>query len=173
MKRSGHTREEDVPRAMMLRAIGPRAGESTFQHAQLTNLSDVELLPSARRTALTGAADLKAEQTLGATPDPIVVRLDDSVAIGFVDKFDETLVDNRAYEVVVHGIATERLPSNVSSPFHGSNRSVSEGRTTVVNPRASTIHARGVRSDQYGLLLCDRTTEPAPASHRLTIPRFV
>jgi hypothetical protein len=38
---------------MMLRAIGPCAGELTLQHTQLPDLSHVELLPSTRRTALT------------------------------------------------------------------------------------------------------------------------
>lgn len=82
-----------------------------------TDLSDIELLPSARRTALTLAADLKAEQTLDTAPDPVVVRLDDSAAPGFVDKLDETRVDNRAHEIVVHGFTTESLPSEVSGPF--------------------------------------------------------
>jgi len=82
---------------MVLRAIGTRASEPTFQHAQLADLSEVELPPSMRRTALTLAADLKTEQTLDATSDPVVVGLDDSGASGFVDELDDILGSDRAH----------------------------------------------------------------------------
>src|ERR1700730_18164778 len=82
--RSGHAREQRVPRAMVLCAIGPRASEPTFQHAQLPYLIDVELSPSMRCTALTLAADLKPKQSLAATPESVVVRLDNSGASSFV-----------------------------------------------------------------------------------------
>jgi hypothetical protein len=91
---------------MVLRAIGPCANEPTFQHAQLADLIDVELLPAMRRTAVTLAADLKTEQALEATSDPVVVRLDDSGASGFVDELDETLVTDRAHEIVIHCFIT-------------------------------------------------------------------
>src|SRR2546425_777515 len=96
---------------MVLRAIGTRAGEPTVQHAQLMHAVDVELLPSMRRTTLTIAADLKAEQALDVTSDAVVVRLDDSRAPGFVDELDEMLFKDRAREIVIHGFATERVPS--------------------------------------------------------------
>jgi len=35
---SGHAGKQRVPRAMVLRAVDPRAGEVTSQHAQLTHL---------------------------------------------------------------------------------------------------------------------------------------
>ena len=74
------------------------------------HLLDLELLPSIRRAALAVAADLKAEQGLDATSDPIVVRLDDSGASSSVDEFDETLVNDRAHEIVIHGFIAESLP---------------------------------------------------------------
>ncbi len=77
---------------MVLRPIGSCASEPAFQHAQLVDPIDIELLPSMRRTALTPAADLKTEQALDATSHPVVVRLDGSGASGFVDELDETLV---------------------------------------------------------------------------------
>jgi hypothetical protein len=98
---------------MLLGASDPRASEPTLQHPQLMHLLDLELLPSVRRAALTVAADLKAEQGLYATSDPIVVRLDDSGASGFVDEFDETLVNDRAHEILIHGFAAGSLPSEV------------------------------------------------------------
>jgi hypothetical protein len=88
---------------MLLRAIGPCASEPTFQHAQLADLIDVELLPSVRRTALALTADLKPEETLDATSDPVVVRLNDSGSSAFIDELDETLINDRAHEIVIHG----------------------------------------------------------------------
>jgi hypothetical protein len=87
---------------MMLGAIHPCAGEPTFQHAQLVDLSDIKLLPSVGRTALALAADLKTEQGLDAMPDSVVVRLHDSGPSSLVDKLDETLVNDRAHEIVIH-----------------------------------------------------------------------
>ena len=81
---------------MMLRAVGPCASEPTFQHAQVVDLIDVELSPSMRCAALALAADLKAEQALDGTTDPVVVRLDGSRASDFVYELDETLVNDRA-----------------------------------------------------------------------------
>jgi hypothetical protein len=82
---------------MVLRAIGPCASELTFQHAQVADLIDVELLPSVRFTALTLASDLKPKQTLDAMSDAVVVRLDDSGASALVHELDETLVNDRAH----------------------------------------------------------------------------
>ena len=59
---------------MVLRALGSCASKLTLQHAQLPDLSNVELFPAMRCTALTLTADLKTEQTLDATPDAVVVR---------------------------------------------------------------------------------------------------
>ena len=106
---------------MVLRAIGPRAGKPAVQHAQLADLSDVELLPSMRRTALALAADLKTEQTLDAMSDAIVVRLDGSGPPGSVDELDETLVNDRANEIVIHGTSriarTAKRPVILSEPL--------------------------------------------------------
>ena len=90
---------------MVLSGVGTRAGEPLFQHAQLPHPVDVELLPAMRLAALTLTADLKTEQALRAVADAVVVRLDDAESAGFVDEFDETLVDDRANEIVIHGIA--------------------------------------------------------------------
>ena len=89
---------------MLLRAIGPCASELTFQHAQLADLIDVELLPSVRFTALTLAANLKTKQTLDATSDAVVVRLDDPGASASVHELDETLVNDRTHQIAIHTI---------------------------------------------------------------------
>jgi hypothetical protein len=94
---SGYAREQRVPRAMVLRAIGPSTSEPTLENAEMADLIDVELLPSVPRTALTLAANLKPEQGFDAMSDPVVMRLNNSRASGFVHEFDETLVDNRAH----------------------------------------------------------------------------
>jgi hypothetical protein len=82
---------------MVLRAIGPSTSEPTLQNAQMADLIDVELLPSVPRTALTLAVNLKPEQGFDAMLDPIVMRLNNSRASGFVDELDEALVDNCAH----------------------------------------------------------------------------
>ena len=82
---------------MVLRGIGPSASERTLENAEMANLVDVELLPSVPRTALTLAANLKPEQGFDAMSDPVVMRLNNSRASGFVGELDETLVDNRAH----------------------------------------------------------------------------
>jgi hypothetical protein len=105
---------------MVLRAIGPRTGKRTVQHAQLTDLRDFKLFPSMRRTALTLAADLKTEQGLDATMDSVVVRLDDTGASGFVDELDETLVNNRAHEIVIHASSPSVVPANLRPCRDGS-----------------------------------------------------
>src|SRR5439155_19822741 len=94
---------------MMLHAVGSRAGELTLQHAQLPDLSNVELLPAMRCTALALTADLKTEQTLDATPDAVVVRFDDSNCSELVDELDEILADDRSHEFVVHYFRTKSL----------------------------------------------------------------
>jgi hypothetical protein len=101
---------------MVLRAVGPRTREPTFQHAQLTHLVDVELLPSMRRAAVTLAADLKTKQTLDAMSDPVVVRLGDSGASDFVNELDETFVGNRAHEIVIHRLFSSRSDARHDRP---------------------------------------------------------
>jgi hypothetical protein len=96
---------------MVLHAISSCAGESPFQEAQLTDVPELELLPPARRTASTVAADLKSEQALDAVPDPIVMRLDDSTTTGLVHELDETSVNNRAHELGVH----DEIPDSLRS----------------------------------------------------------
>ena len=88
---------------MMLRAVGPCTGKPTYQDAKLADLTDVELLPSMCRAAVTLPVELKTEQGFDATPDTVVMRFDDSIASAFVDEFDELLVNDRAHEVIVHG----------------------------------------------------------------------
>jgi hypothetical protein len=82
---------------MMLRAVGPSTGKPTLQNAQMADLIDVELLPSVPRTALTLAVNLKPEQGFDTMSDPVVMRLNNSRASGFVDELDEVLVDNRTH----------------------------------------------------------------------------
>ncbi len=96
---------------MVLRTIGPSAGEPALKHAQTADLIDVEMFPSVRRTASTLAADLKPEQALDAMSDAVVVRLDDTGTPALVDKLDETLVNDRAYEVSIHYSSIERSPA--------------------------------------------------------------
>ena len=98
---------------MMLRAVGPCASEPTFKHAQLEDPIGVELPPSMRCAASTLAADLKPEQTLDATTDPVVVRLHRSRASSLVYELDEALVNDRPHEVVIHRVTAETLPSEV------------------------------------------------------------
>jgi len=73
---------------MVLRTIGPCAGESTFQHAQLMHLIDIELLPAVGRSAAAFAADLEAEHGLDATSDAVIVWLDDAGASNSVNELD-------------------------------------------------------------------------------------
>jgi hypothetical protein len=68
----------------------------------MADLIDVELFPSMRCAAPTLTADLKTEQALDVTSNPVVVRFDDSGASGFVDELDETLITDRTHEIVVH-----------------------------------------------------------------------
>ena len=80
----------------------------------MADLIDVELFPSMRCPALTLTANLKTEQALDVTSNPVVVRLDDSIASGFIDELDETLVNDRTHEIVVHrSIASDFMISCV------------------------------------------------------------
>jgi hypothetical protein len=97
---------------MVLCTIGPRARESTLQHAQPTHLVDIELLPAVLRTALAFAANLKAEQGLDATSDAVVVWFDDSSSSNSIDELDETLLGNSVHKIVIH-----RLTTSHEGPF--------------------------------------------------------
>jgi hypothetical protein len=68
----------------------------------VADLIDVELFPSMRCPALTLTANLKTEQALDVTSNPVVVRLDDSGASGFIDELDEVLAADCAHEIVIH-----------------------------------------------------------------------
>jgi hypothetical protein len=100
---SRHAREQRVPRAMVLCAVGPCPSKPASQDAKLADLIDVELLPSMCRAAVTFPVELKAEQRFDTTPNTVVMRLDDPSASAFVDELDKPLVTDRADEVVVHG----------------------------------------------------------------------
>jgi hypothetical protein len=69
----------------------------------VADLIDVELFPSMRCPALTLTANLKTEQALDVTSNPVVVRLDDSGASGFIDELDEMLAADCVHEFVIHG----------------------------------------------------------------------
>ena len=71
----------------------------------MADLIDVELFPSMRCPALTLTANLKTEQALDVTSNPVVVRLDDSGASGSIDELDEMLVADCAHEFVIHGLS--------------------------------------------------------------------
>ena len=58
-----------------------------------------------RCPALTLSANLKTEQALDVTSNPVVVRLDDSSASGFIDELDEMLAADCVHELVIHGFA--------------------------------------------------------------------
>jgi hypothetical protein len=98
--RSAHACEQRIPRAMVLRAVGPCARETTFQDAQVMHSVDVELLPSMRRAALALAADLKRRQALDA--DAVVVRLCDARSPGPVEELDVALLEDCAHEILIH-----------------------------------------------------------------------
>jgi len=51
---------------------------------------------------LTLAANLKPEQALDAMPDAVVMRLDDSGASCLVGELDESLIGDRAHEILFH-----------------------------------------------------------------------
>lgn len=74
----------------------------------MADLIDVELFPSMRCAALTLTASLKTEHALDATSNPVVVRLDDSGASGFVDELDQMLAADCAHELVIHSFTAER-----------------------------------------------------------------
>ena len=69
----------------------------------MPDLIDVELFPSMRRAALTITANLKTEEALDLTSNPVIVRLDDSGASGFVNELDEILAADCVHELVIHG----------------------------------------------------------------------
>jgi hypothetical protein len=92
-----YAREQRVPRAMVLRAIRPSTSKPALKNAEMAHLLDLELLPSVPRTALTHAANLKPEQGFDAMSHPVVMRLNNSRACGFIDELDEMLVNNRAH----------------------------------------------------------------------------
>ena len=69
----------------------------------MADLIDVELFPSMRCPALTLTANLKTEQALDVTSNPVVVRLDDSGPSGFIDERDEMLAADCVHEFVIHG----------------------------------------------------------------------
>lgn len=94
-----------------------------------------------RRTAVTLAADLKTEQALEATSDPVVVRLDDSGASGFVDELDETLVTDRAYEIVIHCFITEDFRATFPVRLGKRSSGRIDERATVVRIRPTLISA--------------------------------
>ena len=71
----------------------------------MADLIDVEFFPSMRCPALTLTANLKTEQALDVTSNPVIVRLDDSGASGFVDELDEILAADCVHELVIHGFA--------------------------------------------------------------------
>lgn len=71
----------------------------------MADLADVELFPSIRCATVTLAADLKTEEALDATSNPVVVRLDDSCASGFVDELDEIFAADCVHELVIHGFS--------------------------------------------------------------------
>jgi len=75
----------------------------------VADLIDVELSPSMRCAALTLTANLKTEQALDATSNPIVVRLDDSGASGLVDELDEILAADCVHEIVIHLLSSVRV----------------------------------------------------------------
>ena len=75
----------------------------------MADLIDVEIFPSMRFPALTLTANLKTEQALDVTSNPVVVRLDDSGASGFIDELDEMPVADCAHEFVIHGLS---IPQN-------------------------------------------------------------
>ena len=56
-----------------------------------------------RCPALTLTANLKTEQALDVTSNPVVVRLDDSGASGFIDELDKMLAADCVHELVIHG----------------------------------------------------------------------
>jgi hypothetical protein len=58
-----------------------------------------------RCPALTLSANLKTEQAFDVTSNPVVVRLDDSGASGFIDELDEMLAADCVHELVIHGFA--------------------------------------------------------------------
>jgi hypothetical protein len=93
---------------MVLRAVGPCAGELTVPHAQLPDLSNIELLPAMRCPAPTLTADLKTEQIFGAMSNAVVVRFNDSNAARLVDELDEILADDRSHEFVIHYVEESR-----------------------------------------------------------------
>ena len=75
----------------------------------MADLIDVELSPAMGCAALTLAANLKTEQALDVTSNPVVVRLDDSSASGFIDELDEMLAADCAHEFVIHDLS---IPQN-------------------------------------------------------------
>jgi hypothetical protein len=74
----------------------------------MADLVDIELFPPMRRTAATLATDLKAEQTLDATANAVVMRFNDSDFPDSVHEFDQTLVGNRTHEILIHRLTVLR-----------------------------------------------------------------
>jgi RHH-type rel operon transcriptional repressor/antitoxin RelB len=75
----------------------------------VADLIDVEVFPPMRCATLTVTGKLKTEQALNITSSPVVVRLDDSGASGFVDELDEILVADSVHEIVIHLLSPVRV----------------------------------------------------------------
>jgi hypothetical protein len=99
---SAYAREQRIPGAMVLDTVGASTRESPLEHAQASDVIDVEPLPSVRRTAATLAADLKSQQTLHAAPEAVVMGFDNADTSTFVDELDDTLVTDRTHELRIH-----------------------------------------------------------------------
>ena len=100
---AGSTRgKEHIPSPVLLIAIAaPSPRESLFQNAQVMNVCEVEIPPTALSAAC-GSRSREGQKALDAVLDAVVMRLRDSDATRFVGELDETLLANGAHEVCVH-----------------------------------------------------------------------
>jgi len=115
-----------------------------------------------RCPALTLSANLKTEQALDVTSNPVVVRLDDSSASGFIDELDEMLAADCVHELVIHGFAqtTKREAfdkAQTGALFYGRvvgfvlrllglGTTTGFGAVTGVTPAVIASHSSAVRS---------------------------
>jgi hypothetical protein len=131
----------------------------------VADLIDLELFPSMRCAALTLTADLKPEQTLDVASDPVVVRLDDSGASGFVDELDEMLAADCVHEFVVHSFTAERrlhatslrpTARRASGDHHRVSWPASAGQSAykrIGYASDAATSRNGHRNDRYGRFL--------------------
>src|SRR5712691_7514918 len=99
-----------------------------------------------RCAAFTLTANLKTEQALDVTSNPVIVRLDDSGASGFADELDEILAADCVHELVIHGFSFTIAALVSCCAFWGLGTTTGFSAVTGVTSAVFASHSSAVRS---------------------------